>query len=417
MVRAWVWVITVCLIVGVGLVVVTGGVTANDSITLDITVVDQDGEPVGNAELTVAWDDETRTVTTTSSGVAIVEVAEGADVEIDLEHPDYIRNHPFEIENATVPENETRLTVEMPATLVGNAEITVEDRAGPVADARVWIYDDQDRLVVNERTDDNGVVTTDRIEQGEYTVNVFQRGYLRTQTGIDIDGDVSETVRIERASVDLKFNLTDDYFEPPRAIENVRIEFEDGTVLTTNEDGEARTDVRVNREYSVTIDGEKYRPVTVTVDVEEIDRWFNFSMQREPSLHVETASQRVVLDESILLSVTNEYDEPVAGASVSLDGEEVGQTDTNGQLAIQITESGEREITVSTDGLSDSVTVEGVRPAADDPETPEETPTPTETPTEADDDADDDGTGFGIAVMVAGLIGTTVILLRRRTRT
>lgn len=388
--------------------VAVGGATAQDeTVTVEVNLVDQEDDGIGGAELTAVWDDGSDAATTTSSGLAFLEVPEGADVEIRMDHPEYVRNKPYQIENAAVPAGEDRLQTTIRASLSGTAAITVEDSDGPVGDVTVRLreqFGDRDRLD-RFRTSANGLVETPEIERGTYTVTTSASRYLDTQTTLTVDeDDVSESITIEQGFVDLTVNVTDDYFDSPQALANARIDIE-GDTVSTRSDGTRTTDVAVNTRLDVTVTRDGYQSVTETVNIRESAQTLNVSIQREPELNLQSSQQRIVIGESTTVTATNAYADPAEDVTISLDGSEVGQTDSMGQLSIEIQTPGSQDITAERDGLSTSVTVEGIDPDADDDTG--------EIDTEEPEDDDSLGPGFGVAAALVALLAVAVAARRR----
>lgn len=390
-------------ITAIALLTLFVGAGAAEEITVDVTVVDQDGDPIGDVELTATWEDGEATATTTSGGAALIEVPEGEDIEIETSHPDFVRNHVYEIENASVPEGESRLAIEIPMSEWGTAAITVEEDGEPVEDAIVRV---RDILTVETlSTDASGLAVSDRLEQGEYTFEIEKPEYLTEEITLTVDGNVSETVAIERARVTATFNVTDDHFDPPRPLEGATVELE-GASLTTDSDGERSTDLRVNRDYDVTVSKEGYDSVTQSISVDESDARFNLSIQRTPELNLTAANQRVVVDETTRVTVLDEYGQPVANVTVSVNGEELAETDADGEATVTIDQSGENELSATVGDLSSTVTVEGV---GDDGE-PIETDDADE---EIDDDPDEVGPGFGVGAVAIALLSLALLARHR----
>jgi len=403
MVRTLISVVAVGFVVAALAPVAVGGAAAQQDVTLTVTVLNHNDNPVQGAELTAEWDGGSVTEETRANGQALMDVPEGADVEVSVAHERYVRNRPLRVEDASTRE------VEMNVWLSGTVRVNVVDADGSVADVRLTFRDP--RTVATVRTGENGVATTDRLERGEYQVTAFKPGYLENEFEIDITGttgapvEVRRRVEIERGTVSVQFNVTDDHFDTPRPLPNARIEIGDDS-LTTRDTGLRSIDLPVNRNYDVRVSKDGYEAATERISVEESDTRVNISIRRTPELAVSAANDRVVIGESTQVTVTDAYDEPVAGATVSVDGSEVGQTGQDGTASVRISEAGEREITVTLEDLSESVTVEGVDPDAEDEATPTDTPTDTPTPGE-------DGSGFGV---VAALLALTALAVAARQR-
>lgn len=375
----------------------SGGTTVSGApVALTVSVTDQSGAPVAGADLTATWENGSATAETTSNGKAFIDVPEDADVELEAEHPEYVRNHPVVVENAT----EQEVTVDMHQR--GSATISVTDENGQVSDARVIIRK-EGRIVEDSRTTSTGIFETAVIEHGEYTVTVIKRGYYREQTDMTVDGDIEDSVAIERGSVTLSVRVTDPHFDPPRPIEGVTVSVASVGQFTTQPEGTASVGVPVNSELDMTVTGEDYEEVTRTVTVNESAVSLNVTTSRAPEISLESANERVIVGEGTVVTVRNEYDEPVEGATVLLDEESVGETDANGQLTVRVSDPGDHSVVAERGELqSGSVTVTGVNVNG-------ETPTATEEPQTGTDVS---GPGFGPVVALLALV--VIALLGRR---
>jgi PGF-CTERM protein len=393
----------ILLLVGLVAPVAVGGVAAAD-VTLTLTAT-EDGSPVGDVTLRVTWSNGSEEVTTLSNGKEFVDVPAGERVEIAVADDTYIRNSPVVVGNASGQD------VEVPISLPGTVDVTVADSTGPVPDASVQLFDNG--ADEGARTDDAGQVTLGPVERDRYRLRVSKSGYLRNTTGVSITGNVSKTVQIRRDAVELSVNVTDDHFDPAQPVEGVRVQVGEEATLTTLPTGRQGTTVPVNRDYEVTVSKDGYVSASRSVSVDERPEQVSFIINREPAIGVDAANDRVVVGESTRLTVTDEYDEPVAGATVSVGGSEVGTTGEDGTYDVEIPEAGNTTVEVRAEGLSDSVTVEGVDPGGE--ATPTATPTATETTTTATQTETEGGgsPGFGALAAVLALLAL-VALARER---
>jgi PGF-CTERM protein len=277
----------------------------------------------------------------------------------------------------------------------------VRDTQGdPVSNAIVRLWQDG-QPIVNTRTDADGVLESPVVERGEYRLVAFKEGYLRNSSTLQVDGDVSRTVNIESDSVTVTFDVTDDHFSPPEPVQGAQIEIEDiGTIQTLNS-GEATASVPVNSNLDVTVSKANYTEVTETLRTGEEDMMLNVTIQRTPSISVDPANDRVVIGESTSVTITNEYGNPVEGASVSLDGSSVGETDANGQLSVTIESEGEHTVSAQADGLQAETVIQGVRAATS---TAAPTATATATDTQAPETTSGDGPGFTAVLALVALL-------------
>ncbi|WP_436931516.1 carboxypeptidase regulatory-like domain-containing protein [Halosimplex halobium] len=383
------------------------GAQSSDTVTLTVTVVDEGGNPLSDAELSATWDGGGPVDRTTAgNGKAFVDVAEGADVTIHVDHPNYVRNHPYVVENAS----ERDVTIEV--ARAGRATVTVEGSEGPLGNAIVRMFHDG-RPVLNERTAADGQYRTPEIEQGNYTLVAFKEGYLRNRTTLTVDGEVSETMQVRQASVLVTFTVRDDHFDPPRAVTDANVTVPGVADVTTQGTGTVTVSVPVNDAYEVRITKPGYESVTERLQVRESETSLNATIQRTPAIGVRADNDRVVVGEPVRVTVSDEYGNPVANASVSRAGTAVGETDGDGVLSVPVETAGNVTISAEADGREAAVTVEGVQPGG--ASTPTATDSPTDSPT-ASDTATGTASGFGPGPGVAGALVALVVgsLLARR---
>jgi hypothetical protein len=370
------------------------------AVTLTVTVVDQGDNPLDDVRLSATWDGGGPVnATTAGNGKAFLDVPEGVEVTIRTDRSFYVRNRPYVVENATGRE----VTIEMAQR--GQATVVVRDENGPVENAIVRMFQDG-RPVVNERTTSDGTFTTPDIEHDEYTLITFKEGYLRNKTTVTVDGLVEQTTTIERSTVLATFTVSDDHFDPPRALTNANVSIPGTADVTTQNNGRVTVSVPVNDRYDVEVTKPGYGTVTRELDVDESDASLNVSIQRTPAISVRTDNQRVVVGESVRVTVTDEYDVPVPNATVSLDGSTTGETDADGVARVTIESAGNQTVRATADGLEATAVVEGVEPAPD--ETPTATPTPTATSTTTAN-----GAGMGPVAAVLALLIVAVLSRRR----
>jgi PGF-CTERM protein len=382
MIRTLSAIVVVVLTAGLLAVVGVGGAGAQEDVTLDITVVNQDGEGIEGAKLTVSWDGGNTTDVTLGGGGRRMVAPAGTDVAIEVTHEDYIRNRVF---TYTTPSGTDTDDVEITVSRRGAVQATVQDTAGnPIEGAAVTLRDAQGE-VTSVETDADGTVRTPDVERDEYELLVEKPGYLIHNRTIDISALRPAEVELQQGIVDVTFNVTDDHFDPPRALEDAQIRV-GADVITTRASGERTTNLLVNQEYNVTITKEGYSGLERTLSVGEEDLRVEESIQRLPELNLEVESDRRLVGNTVGVVVTDEYGDGIGEVAVRLDGSQVTTTDQNGEAAVEITSEGEQEITVALDGRSSSATVEGVEAGDDDDAGDGETD---------DDGASDDGGGTG----------------------
>ncbi len=387
-----------------------GGVVAADDVTLTITVIDDNDRPADDVDLVVTWDDGDGgpvEVTTRANGQALVDVPEGATVRVATDDDEYVRNRPFRVFDVGSGDQ-----VQVPVSEIGRVTFVVEGGTGPVSGAEIAVSE-PGRRVASLTTNESGVARSGPLELGTYTASVTPPGHLQTETNVDITRvEKTETISVQRADADATVSVVDDNFEPARPVENARVRFTDlGRTLTTDADGTVTASVPVNQDHRVRVTRDGYDAERATVSVGEDPASVEVEIQREPALSVESVNRRVILGESTVVTVTDEYGERVEGATVSAGGETVGTTDQQGQVRVPVEAAGEVTVEVSDGDATATTTVEGVDPSATQTPTATPTPgdaaagTPTATPTPGGS-----GPGFGVlaallAVLAAGLFG------------
>ena len=324
------------------------------TVTLTVAVETPDGSSVGDAELSATWEGGSATRTTAGNGKAFIDVPRGADVTIEVDHPDYIRNSPFRLTDAE--EEEVPITVYDRA----RATVTVVDGDGPVADARVE-FRRHGEIAVTRFTDPDGEVESGTIEAGEYTLTLFKAGYLRESVDVDVQGtSFSEQLQMERASVGVTFVVLDENFEPPRPVGEATLTGPDFT-SQTQADGSRTVSLPVNTQLTVSAEKEGYEPVEQIVVVREQDKRVNLTTRKLPAINVDVPNRRVVVGEELQVTVTDQYGEPLRDAVVYVDGESVGQPDAQGVLRVPIQSSGDHTLVAELDQLSsEPLTITGV---------------------------------------------------------
>ncbi|MEF8821188.1 MAG: SpaA isopeptide-forming pilin-related protein [Halovenus sp.] len=393
-------VVVVVLVVGLTIGAV-GTVSAQQQTTMTVSVTDGDGNPISDAEVTASWGDGDGTATTRSNGNALIDVPTDADIEVSVEHPEYVQNIPKTVDD---PDN----TVSIEMLEPGAAEITVvdEENGEPVEDVQLTLthtnvgkHDDGAEVATIE-TDGNGVAEIAEIEQREYTVETNRPGYLINETTLDLDGnDVTEQIEIESRNVEIEFNITDNYLDSP--VEGAAITVDGSSAGTTTSDGTQVTRLAVNDNYDITVAKEGYTEKTRELQVGEQPAGFELTIRRTPEISIEPLQTAVVAGQQTQVTITNAYGDPVPEASVSLNGEGVAQTNSQGSATFTVSDAGENTISVEYRGLEDSISIEGVEQTADN---------------ETEDGSTDSvGTGFGIAVAVLVIAGLTIALSRRQT--
>lgn len=394
--------------------VAVGGIgTATADTAVKVTVVTQGGNPVSGATLNATWDGGSTTATTVSNGQTFIDVPEDKEVAIEVQSDSYVRNDPYVIENpGDVGDDGVEIGVYEDAL----ATITVENTQGnAVPNAEVTLVKN-DSAVIDGETDQNGQIESDYIEVGTdepYELTVEKRGYLSNTTTLQVQGHVRPTVTLQRGQVQASITVVDPYFDPPRPIENVTVQVGSVATSQTLSNGAQTFQVPVNSEPTVALSKPGYASSEAALVVEESSVDETFYISRAPNLTVDRSADQVVVGENVELNVTDEYDDPVPNATVTLDGTEVGTTNVRGLVTVPVESAGELTYTVTAKGTSKSVTVVGFDPDATDTPSPT-TEQPTTETTEADDTGSAFGPGFGVVAALVGLLALAALGRRRQ---
>ncbi|MWG32909.1 carboxypeptidase-like regulatory domain-containing protein [Halomarina oriensis] len=407
------YVLLVALLLLVSVVTPAAATAPQEQVTLTVSVVDQHGTGVGGATLTASWDGGDATETTRSNGQALIDVPRGASVALTIEDDDYVRNLPKMVPSAEGGD----VTVDVAKK--GSATVRVESAGGEaLSDARV-IVSQNGTTITHGETNENGGFNAASLEQGGYDLRVVKPGYYATEQSLTVRSSFSlQPVTIEQGEVTARFGVVDDHFEEPRALEAATVKVGSLGQFNTSDDGTRAVSVPVNTEFEVRVSKPGYETATRTVSIGEEDETTTLAIQRTPALSVVPANTQVVVDQTVEVQVTDEYGDAVADATLRVDGEAVGTTDSQGTARLPIDSAGDHDVTaVKGEVTADAIVVEGVSGAqqAQDPATA----TATAEPTGIDDpttttESSGTGPGFGVVLALLALLGTVGLLTRRR---
>jgi MYXO-CTERM domain-containing protein len=333
-----------------------------DQTTLTVTVETAGGSPIQGAELTATWDGGESTATTAANGKAFVDVAAGARVELSVSDDTYARNFPVIVADA----DEQEVTIEMRRS--GSVSVRVVNTEGqPIQDAGVVLRQDG-RDVSRLGTDADGRASFDDLERGTYDAIALKNGHYVNTTTLRVGGGTSKRIVLEEGSEQVTFEVFDAGTDEPTRLTDVTVTVGDRATVRTADSNTASIGLPVNTGFPVAASKEGYVTNETDIYVGEGGETVRLLLTREPALNVTATNERVVAGESVRIDVLDEYGDPVSGATVSVDGQQVATTDDRGVATVPIDETGSREITVATDELSATITVEGVQEAT--PSTP-----------------------------------------------
>lgn len=403
--------VAVVVLATLGMTVAAVGPAAgqSDTVTLTVTVEDLNGDPVGSATVEATWDGGSDRKTTAGNGKVFVDVPAEETVTFTVEHPNYVRNRPFRI-STTSDDADVTIPVAPKASVT---VVAVNDAGESIEGATVSVVR-KGRTVAEGRTGPDGRYSTGDIEAREYEVTVSKPGYFTRRLTEDLNVAVTRQVTLRTGTVEYTFFVRDDHFDSPRPVENATVQVGSVGSVRTLPGGRASIGVPVNTVQEVRVTKPGYDTVTRRVRVGESRENVTIATRRSANVTVSAASRRVVVGEPATVSVRNAYGEPIEGATVLLDGSEVGTTGPDGTLAVRIEERGEHEVRARRNALTSApVIVEGVVAAG--------TPTTTPTPTPEEEEGPfgiargvAPGFGTGAAIVALALVVAVGVLARRR---
>jgi hypothetical protein len=159
-------------------------------------------------------------------------------------------------------------------------------------------------------------------------VQITRAGFNSSEQTIEVnDTSVEQTFEIERHRVNVDFTVRDNHFEQPRPLEGATVEIEGvGSPIPTDENGETEARIPVNDNYQVTVLLDGYQETTTTLRLRQQSTSLDLTTQRTPSISINQLQNAIVVGQPTQVTIANAYEEPVEGATVSLNDEEVGQT-------------------------------------------------------------------------------------------
>jgi len=340
-----------------GAVAPAGTALGQEQTTLTVTVENPIGTPVQGAEVTASWDGGSETETTKSNGQALVDVPAGVRVEVSVSDDRFARNFPVVVDDA----DGQSVTVDLrPA---GSAAVQVVNTDGEPIEGAAVVVQQNGREVTRVATDADGRASVDALEQGSYRLVGLKNGHYVNSTDLEVDGDAAGRVVLEEGSEQVQFRVFDGGTDERTRLTDVTLEVADRATIRTRDSNTASLGLPVNTGFPVTATKEGYVANETDVYVNEGGTTVTLLLRREPALNVSLTNDRVVAGESVRIDVVDEYGDPVEGATVSVDGQQVATTDDRGVATVPIEQTGQRELRVEDGEQSVSLTVEGVREA------------------------------------------------------
>jgi hypothetical protein len=237
----------------------------------------------------------------------------------------------------------------------GSLSLTVTDGSDPVAGAEVTLSRDGEQ-VLSGTTADDGTLQTGPIADGQYRVTIREAGYYERSLSITVEGETRRSVTLDPGSVELTVTVADERTGDP--LSDATVDVDAAGTVRTGTDGTQTVRVPVNSEVGLTVTKSGYERESLTVAVGEAAQSITVGIAREADLSLSLSADTVDAGGSVTATVTDAYGDPVAGASILLDGEVVAETDGDGTASVPVESSGEHSVRARAGGaLSESHTV------------------------------------------------------------
>jgi hypothetical protein len=390
----------VCSVVAVPLL--ASPVAAQSDDGFRVVVTDDTGEELADATVNASWGGTRESKTTTSNGTVVFDVPRGETVFLTVTHPDFASDEQQVVSDLSDP---ARVEFRTTGTLV----VTASGGGDRLENARVTLTDEEtNETVLTGRTGDDGRFTSETIDQGVYNVTVSRTGYFAVEERVAVYGRTTVSTQHQRGSIEVRVTVVDPYFSPaePVAAADVRYDGYDGDTTTGN--GVVRLLAPLNSRDVLVAEKEGYTTTERTISVGESRRDLTVNLSRTPALDASLSASSVEAGESVTLTVRNAYDDPVTGATVTLDGEQVATTE-NGTAEFSVP-PGDHEVVVATAETETTLSVTGEStPTA----TVRTEPTPTPSPTPDAPTTETAGPGFGL---LAALVALLLLAVGARVR-
>lgn len=153
---------------------------------------------------------------------------------------------------------------------MGNISVNVTDGTNVISGATVSLTE-----TITGTTDENGDVSFEDVEFGDYTLTVEKTGYADYTDSLTVTGDAEVNVTLTEVG-DLTITV-DDGADPAVAIEGASVVIGE-TTKTTNASGEVEFNGLPYEDVSVTISADGYTTATETLQFRSNHKSFTVSL-------------------------------------------------------------------------------------------------------------------------------------------
>jgi len=328
-----------CILVAsllIGLMYVSSPVKAQESYNLNITVMERDTEfyisgATVKAQPFLIYEDQASSVesTTDVTGLAKLNLVSGIPYGINIQARYYKRcSFPF----SWVPSYKNRdisITKGLVRILCSVTFQVTDDAGLPLKYASILLSCVKPRVEsqIVGLSDATGKFSVSKLKAGEYNVTVLKRGYETFTGSFTFEKDTEFNIALKKISFNVTFHVADQTGAP---IKNVVI----ALTSTTELPAAGLTDSNGNLTLSITYGN--YNVTALKIGYETFRGSYNFT----GSTIVNITMKKYV----VTIYVIDKNNNPVSDASVYLNYQKVGSTDSKGTLVISIG-SGEYVVT------------------------------------------------------------------------
>lgn len=153
---------------------------------------------------------------------------------------------------------------------MGSISVNVTDGTNAISGATVSLTE-----TITDTTDENGDVSFEDVEFGDYNLTVEKTGYADYTDSLTVDGD--EEVSVTLTPVDTLTITVDNGADPAVAIEGASVIIGE-TTKTTNASGEAEFTNMPYDDYTVTISADGYTTTTEELQFRSNHKSFTVSL-------------------------------------------------------------------------------------------------------------------------------------------
>lgn len=153
---------------------------------------------------------------------------------------------------------------------MGNIAVNVTDGTNAISGATVSLSE-----TITDTTDENGDVSFEDVDGGDYTLTVTADGYADYSDSLTVDGD--EEVNVTLTPVDTLTITVDNGAEPAVAIEGASVVIGE-TTKTTDASGEVEFTNMPYDDYTATISADGYTTATEELQFRSNHKSFTVSL-------------------------------------------------------------------------------------------------------------------------------------------